>query len=152
MAGRQAKRDESVRSGSRVGGLRGPSHTPPPHHLPSNSSPCGRRSLQGALRGMWTSGTGLPAGLCDLGGQLGLSVLITCLQGAWAKVCIINMLVPGCLCLPHLVCPPPCWLSISSAQGLRWTVGGRRWLRSDLHPFISGTWEGVGAGAAIRSG
>lgn len=27
-------------------------------------------------------GTGLPAGLCELGGQLSLSVLITCLQGA----------------------------------------------------------------------
>lgn len=40
--------------------------------------------------------TGLPTGLCDLGGQLGLSVLITCLQGSWAKVCIINMLGAAC--------------------------------------------------------
>lgn len=55
------------------------------------------------------AGTGLPAGLCDLGGQLGLSVPITCLQGAWAKVCI-NMLVPACLPLPHLVYPSPPWL------------------------------------------
>lgn len=39
---------------------------------------------------------GLPAGLCDLGGQLSLSVPITCRQGARAKVCIINMLVAAC--------------------------------------------------------
>lgn len=130
-----------------------PPATPRPH-LPSHSPLCGKKSLQGALRGMRTSGTGLPAGLCDLGGQLGLSVLITCLQDAWAKVCI-NMLVPGCLSLPHLVCPPPCVgcrQQCLSAQGLQWAVGGQGGLRSDLHPLISGTWEGVGAGAAIRSG
>ena len=31
-------------------------------------------------------------------------------------------------------------------------VGGQGQAKSDLHPSISGTWEGVGAGAAIGSG
>lgn len=124
-----------------------------PLHPPSHSPLCVRKSLQGALRGMWTSGTGFLPGLCDLGGQLGLSVQITCLQGTWAKVCIINMLVPACpsptlAVLPHLGCQQ----CLSACT--EWWVGsgGRGGLRSDLHPSISGTWEGVGAGATIRSG
>lgn len=153
MAGRQAKRDESVRSGSWVGGLRGPSRNAPPFYPPNYSPLCGRKSLQGTLRGMWTARTGLPAGLCDLGGQLGLSVPITCLQGAWAKVCI-NMLVPACLPLPHLAYPPPAWLlsEVPIGTGALMGSGGQGGLRSDLHPSISGTWEEVGAGATIRSG
>lgn len=151
MAGRQAKRDESVCSGSRVGGLRGPSRNP--SILLTILHCVAGRAFKG------------PSGGCGPLGQDSLQGCVT-LGGSWASLCrLLACRVPGprsvsltCWCLP--VSPLP-WLSsptlvVSSAcqpaQSGGWAVEGQRGLHSDLHPSISGTWEGVGAGVAIRSG
>lgn len=100
-----------------------PPATPPPAPIFSAILHCvARRAFKGPSGGMRTSGTGLPEGLCDLGGQLGLSVLITCLQDAWAKVCI-NMLVPGCLPSPTLFVLPHVLAAVSSAYRQRASSG-----------------------------
>lgn len=86
-------------------------------------------------------------GLCDLGGTAGPLCAITCLQGAWAKVCIINMLVPArpspaLVVLPHRGCCQQCL----SAKGFGWAVGDWGGLHSDLHPSIR-LWHLGGSGS-----
>lgn len=151
IAGRQAKKDESVCSSSPVGGLRGPSRNP--------------SILLAILHFVVGRAFKGPSGGCGPLGQDSLQGCVT-VGGSQASLCkLLACRVPGprsvlltCWCLPV---PPLPWLSsptlvVSSAcqpaQSGGWAVGGRGGLRSDLHPSISGTWEGVGAGAAIRSG
>ena len=131
MAGRQAKRDESVRSGSRVGGLGGPSHTPS-IFLSRSPFGCGRRSPQEAL-----------GGDVDLGGQDSLQGCVS-LGGSWTSLCRLTACrVPRprsvlltCWWLPI---PPPPWLSSALPVSTEWRVGGRWGARAkrrvtSIHP------------------
>lgn len=131
MAGRQAKRDESVCSGSRVGGLRGPSCNP------SILLAILHCVLERAFKG--------PSGGCGPLGQDSFWGCVT-LGGSWASLCrLLACRVPGprsvlltCWCLPV---PPLPWLSSPTLV-----------VSSACQPAQSGGWAaGAGVGFAVTS-
>ena len=62
---------------------------------------------------------------------------ITCLQGAWAKVYIINMLVAACPSLTLAVVSIACQ---HRATGGQWGARAGCTMTS-IHPSVSGTWD-----------
>ena len=62
---------------------------------------------------------------------------ITCLQGAWAKVYIINMLVAACPSLTLAVVSIACQ---HRATGGQWDARAGCTMTS-IHPSVSGTWD-----------
>lgn len=122
-----------------VGGLRGPSPVAPLASPASLHPVWQKEPSRGPQERGGSLGTGLPPGLCELGGQLGLSVQLTCLRGAWAKD---YYHAGGGLSLPCFGCRQ----QGLSAQGGGRAVGGQGWLHSDLHPSIR-LWHLGGSGS-----